>query len=419
MGNKRFVIGVLLTSFSSLLYFDILITDFRVTFAVVALGVFLYLYRRVDPILVGVIIAVTTFTLRILFFALQYGNWGSMVAAFLPETVFYVAYAALFKLTIYRQNMTRLEELFGVALLGDFLSNVGEVSIRVAFLEQAYSMDLFSTLFLVAAVRAVMFVVILKAIAYYRLLLIREDHEMRYHRLIHMTMLLRDEMYWFEKNKVRIENSMARAYRLFEQLRREDEGDLAEESLAIAGDIHEIKKEYELVLRGFKQITEVEYEISQMRFSDMIRILEKTLGYDLEDSGRKIDIRYHLENDFSTTSHFELMSILRNLISNSIDSVGNKGKIQVDHFKRGSLHYFVVEDNGTGLQQDVLDEIFRPGYSTKIDYETGEINRGLGLSLVKSLVENHFGGTISVTSEPGRSTRFSIKIEETELEGSS
>ena len=42
-----------------------------------------------------------------------------------------------------------------------------------------------------------------------------------------------------------------------------------------------------------------------------------------------------------------------------------------------------------------------PGFSTKINYETGQVSRGLGLSLVKDIVESELGGSISLTSEDG------------------
>lgn len=40
-----------------------------------------------------------------------------------------------------------------------------------------------------------------------------------------------------------------------------------------------------------------------------------------------------------------------------------------------------------------MEQIFEPGFSTKINYETGEVNRGLGLSLVKDFIELRLGGT--------------------------
>ena len=50
------------------------------------------------------------------------------------------------------------------------------------------------------------------------------------------------------------------------------------------------------------------------------------------------------------------------------------------------------------------------GYSTKFDYKTGNIYRGVGLWGVKNTVEEQFKGTIEVVSNPGQGTRFLVGI---------
>ena len=56
-----------------------------------------------------------------------------------------------------------------------------------------------------------------------------------------------------------------------------------------------------------------------------------------------------------------------------------------------------------------------PGFSTKINYETGQVSRGLGLSLVKDIVETQLGGSIDVHSENG-CTEFIMRIPKQNLE---
>ena len=68
-----------------------------------------------------------------------------------------------------------------------------------------------------------------------------------------------------------------------------------------------------------------------------------------------------------------------------------------------------------GIDEEYLPTIFMPGFSTKINYETGQVSRGLGLSLVKDIVESELGGSISVTSEDG-CTDFTIRIPKENLE---
>ena len=67
-------------------------------------------------------------------------------------------------------------------------------------------------------------------------------------------------------------------------------------------------------------------------------------------------------------------------------------------------------DDGPGIEEEDLDTIFLEGYSTKFDEKTGNIMRGLGLSLVRDFVENDYGGRITVRSTPGEFTEFRIAI---------
>src|SRR6185295_6907320 len=62
-----------------------------------------------------------------------------------------------------------------------------------------------------------------------------------------------------------------------------------------------------------------------------------------------------------------------------------------------------VTDNGCGMTKEVQARIFDPYFTTK---PTG---RGLGLAAVQGIVRGH-GGTINVTSAPGRGTRFEILL---------
>jgi two-component system sensor histidine kinase YcbA len=58
------------------------------------------------------------------------------------------------------------------------------------------------------------------------------------------------------------------------------------------------------------------------------------------------------------------------------------------------------------------------GYSTKFDGKTGNIYRGVGLVGVRQTVEEYFGGTIEVISEPGEGALFRIVIPEKKLRAS-
>ena len=65
-----------------------------------------------------------------------------------------------------------------------------------------------------------------------------------------------------------------------------------------------------------------------------------------------------------------------------------------------------VRDNGTGIPPEIRDKLFQPFFTTK---PTGE-GTGLGLSISYDIVTQQHGGTITVESEPGEFTEFTIRL---------
>jgi two-component system NtrC family sensor kinase len=65
-----------------------------------------------------------------------------------------------------------------------------------------------------------------------------------------------------------------------------------------------------------------------------------------------------------------------------------------------------VHDNGTGIPPEIKDKLFQPFFTTK---PTGE-GTGLGLSISYDIVTQQHGGTITVDSEPGAFTEFTVRL---------
>jgi len=108
--------------------------------------------------------------------------------------------------------------------------------------------------------------------------------------------------------------------------------------------------------------------------------------------------------------HSMVMSTLRNLINNAIEAIEGNGEIKLIHTEDEYSHYFTIIDNGSGMDAETLGFIFNAGFSTKYDDYTGNSNRGIGLTLVKDIIENYFDGRIEVFSKPKTGTRFELQI---------
>jgi signal transduction histidine kinase len=103
----------------------------------------------------------------------------------------------------------------------------------------------------------------------------------------------------------------------------------------------------------------------------------------------------------------ELNQVWTNLIDNAIDALceaGGSGTITVRTRREGDQVVAEVADDGPGIPDDVRERIFDPFFTTK---PSGS-GTGLGLDTSRRIVEERHRGTLSVESEPGKGTTFSV-----------
>ena len=104
---------------------------------------------------------------------------------------------------------------------------------------------------------------------------------------------------------------------------------------------------------------------------------------------------------------YKLEIILNNVISNAFKFTKAKGKIEVSLYEEEDVILLNVSDNGIGIPQTEIKYIFDRFY--QVDKEDASGSSGIGLALVKRFVELH-KGTISVSSQPGIHTEFTISL---------
>ena len=104
-----------------------------------------------------------------------------------------------------------------------------------------------------------------------------------------------------------------------------------------------------------------------------------------------------------------LLSAITNLISNGIKYGNESGHVSVSASKVGDKTEIIVADNGVGISEEHIDKIWTRFYRVD-DVRNDECgSNGLGLSMVKSIIELH-GGEITVKSSLGRGTEFRIML---------
>jgi PAS domain S-box-containing protein len=101
----------------------------------------------------------------------------------------------------------------------------------------------------------------------------------------------------------------------------------------------------------------------------------------------------------------QMSQVLINLIMNAIHAMPEGGTLRVQMAPADKMVSLTVTDTGHGIPREVIKSIFDPFFTTK---EFGK-GTGLGLTVVKGIIEEH-QGIITVESEPGKGTTFTIML---------
>ena len=102
-----------------------------------------------------------------------------------------------------------------------------------------------------------------------------------------------------------------------------------------------------------------------------------------------------------------LYQVLTNLIRNAVSaSQERKTPVVVTLGQTGDALRLTVRDNGVGIAPELLERIFEPGFTTRA-FGSGS---GTGLTVVRQITEEMFGGTVEVDSAVRRGTTFTVNL---------
>lgn len=148
-----------------------------------------------------------------------------------------------------------------------------------------------------------------------------------------------------------------------------------------------------------------EIEKKEVNLSDAItEICERLKGRIIRNN---LKLKYDFEDIVINMDEESLKHIVINLIDNAIKYSRLNGEICVRCYKRDSKACIEVEDNGIGINSEQAQKIFEPFYRVDKHRSREAGGAGLGLSLVKKLVEKH-GGSISVKSKLNEGSIFCV-----------
>ncbi len=136
-------------------------------------------------------------------------------------------------------------------------------------------------------------------------------------------------------------------------------------------------------------------------------VVTETVGYLQKRLSSKVEFTVKDESDDAEASlNAPLFAwVIENLTKNAVDAMEGAGRIDYLIYRRESRVIIEISDTGKGIPSNRFKTIFKPGFTTK------KRGWGLGLSLVKRIVENYHDGSIIVKeSVPNKQTTFKITL---------
>lgn len=158
-----------------------------------------------------------------------------------------------------------------------------------------------------------------------------------------------------------------------------------------------------------RQGIEVEIDLKPSNFNDLV---EKTIeGVKDQADKKQISLEFKKEADqlIANINEPKMQRLIDNLISNAIKFTNKEGLVKISTLIAENKLIFAVEDNGIGIP-DHMKEVIFDRFTKASRYGTsGEVSLGLGMSIVKTIVDQH-KGQIQIESEEKKGTRFKISI---------
>ncbi|MFO1022220.1 MAG: ATP-binding protein [Planctomycetales bacterium] len=135
------------------------------------------------------------------------------------------------------------------------------------------------------------------------------------------------------------------------------------------------------------------------------QVREFTSFFEAQAASKGIEISPHLASDLPKVKLDANLfrQVLMNLTLNALQAMPQGGLLELQTAGSEGRVFLHLIDNGIGMDARTIEKIFDPFFSTKPG------GSGLGLPTVRKIIEAH-GGDISVLSEPGKGTRFTLSL---------
>lgn len=385
--------------------------SFRVSLGTVVFFFFLLRIKTISPILLGLLtggfIVLFRMVLEVTLFSSSIENAFMLhYPAFFYYVVFSLFYSLLNISSFY--NRPLFIGLFGT--LTEVLASVSEMIVRYAGVDKTIDILSIEQLFIIAFIRSFFMLGFYNMVIIREIRLEKENEEKRNNQMMLLISSLYEDTVQLKKTMKNTEVTTKLAYEFYQKLKEEQlPPPLYQQALKLAGLVHEIKKDNQRLYAGLSKLMMKEQTEEYYTLEDIIQMIIRANYHYAQMLHKNIQFEKYVESIKERYYPFTILSLLNNLVANSVESIEKEGTISIIIKQTEDTIVFNVYDNGPGISKKRQNLIFEHGFTTKYDKE-GNASTGIGLSFVQLLVEE-LNGSISFQSNPElRNTIFTISM---------
>lgn len=150
---------------------------------------------------------------------------------------------------------------------------------------------------------------------------------------------------------------------------------------------------------------EIRMKFSSQSIKELMQAVCERFSPTLQQNGVSFSVTYPDEHFHADVDKEALTKVLSNLLTNANKYTQSRIEVRFQEHPEKQTFSIEVQDNGKGMNEEELTKIFKPFYQAS----ENKPGTGIGLSIVKGIVEAHHG-QVNVTSQPGHGSSFMITL---------
>jgi len=151
-------------------------------------------------------------------------------------------------------------------------------------------------------------------------------------------------------------------------------------------------------------------ERASLELNTLVQVAVDSMRGTLDEYGHTLDLKLAPQPVFVDGDAVRLTQVVVNLLSNAAKYTAPNGRVEVSVARNHGAVRVEVSDNGMGMSESLIQRAFEPFVQGERSLDRSEGGLGIGLTLVKKIVELHGGSVLAASAGIGMGTRFTITL---------